>query len=325
MTATDEQIAQFLGDIGWYEARAEKMPADWSSRYYIRLAKTTFTADRNEKAILLVSPPDHDPASINGHKVGDLITINAHLQNIGVRVPEIIAMDEGLGLVLMEDFGRTHLGRLHAKAQKEAYINATNILITLRDHPRATDMKPPLKNYREGHVYKALEFLPDFYAPAKHIDKQAYLQNWDMIMDDLDRHLPYCFTHIDFFAENLMVLPNGEVGVLDYQGAVLGPVGYDLVNLLEDARRDIPTELKAECKALYRGSLADQDQKDAFDQFYDVLAAQFHARVLGQIFKLSETIGRTDLMTHQSRLENYLRQEFKNSPLLKPFLDLNFL
>lgn len=316
--ATEEQIAQFLGDVGWYESRAEVQSADWSSRYYIRLQKTTFTADRTERAILLVSPPDDAPESVAGHRVGDLIRLNTHLHRIGVRVPEIIAMDEALGLVLMEDFGRTHLGRLEGQnaKQQEAYEKATRILMHWRDHPRGLDMMPPLMNYRDGHVYKALSFLPDYYPPARDMDKQAYLTAWDDLMDKAAQDCPQCFTHIDFFSENLMLLDDGQIGVLDYQGAVQGPFVYDLVNLLEDARRSIPQGIKDYCKALYRDSLPDAAHKDAFDLYYPVFAAQFHARVLGQIFKLAETIGRADLLAHRSRLEAYLKAELPQSPLL---------
>jgi hypothetical protein len=320
--ATDEQIAQFLGDIGWYESRAQKQPADWSSRYYIRIHKTTFTADRDEKAVLLVSPPDNSPDSVAGHRVGDLISINTHLHGLGIRVPQIIAMDEALGLVLMEDFGRTHLGRLEGQGQRqlEAYDKATKILIDLRDNERALDIKPPLMNYRDGHVYKALSFLPDYYPPAKNLDKDTYLNAWDEIMDKAEAECPNVFTHIDYFADNIMLLDDKEIGVLDYQGAVKGFMPYDLVNLLEDARRDIPTQVKQHCKKLYRDSLDDEKQREAFDLYYPVFAAQFHARVLGQIFKLSETIGRSDLLAHKVRLECYLRAELKQSPMLAQIL-----
>lgn len=322
--ATDEQIAQFLGDIGWYESRAQKQAADWSSRYYIRINKTTFTADRNEKAILLVSPPDNSPESVAGHRVGDLIKINAHLHNLGVRVPQIIAMDEAMGLVLMEDFGRIHLGRLEGqgKRQLSAYEKATQILIDLQQSPRALDVNPPLINYRYGHVYKALSFLPDYYPPANDLDKDAYLAAWDAVMDKAEKDCPQGFTHIDYFAENLMLLDDGEIGILDYQGAVKGFMPYDLVNLLEDARRDIPQNIKDHCISMYREGLADEAQRQAFDLYYPVFAAQFHARVLGQIFKLSETIGRSDLLAHRVRLESYLKKELSQSPLLKELQEL---
>jgi len=316
MTANNEQIAQFLGDCGWYESRSEKMPADWSSRYYIKLNKTTFTADRDERAILLVSPPDDDPKSVAGHKVGDMIRINGHLHRIGVRVPEIIAMDEALGLVLMEDFGRTNLGRLDGEKQFDAYDKATKILIHMRDDPLGANSKAVTLNYRDGHVYKALSYLPDYYASAKNLDAREYMGAWDAIMDEAENNCPSCLTHIDFFAENLMLLPNDDIGVLDYQGAVVGPFVYDLVNLLEDARRNIPDDIKDHCKSLYRESLNDAQYRQSFDDYYPVFAAQFHARVLGQIFKLSKTLGRTDLIVHQRRLEVYLKKEMGQSQKL---------
>ncbi len=323
---TDYLIKVFLEDCGWHKARRQKIAADWSSRYYIRLT------DGLNRAILLVSPPDDSPASVAGHKLGDLIRINAHLNGLGLSVPRIMGMDEAQGLVLMEDFGTTTLDRAARSGSDEQtaiYEDATRVLCVLRDHPDAlTGIK--LIDYTDGHVYRALRFLPEFYLPSlmerertqtdlnAAADTDAYLSLWADVMLALPPCLP-CLTHIDFFAENLMLLNDrkglNRIGILDYQGAVRGPFVYDLVNLLEDARRNIPDALKLRCKALYTEAL-DTQAKQAFDVWYPVIAAQFHARVLGQIVKLSVVNGRDDLLKHRARLEAYLSHELASTPAL---------
>lgn len=309
----DYMIDVFLDECGWQKARRVKMGADWSSRYYIRLTSGY------EKAILLVSPPDDDPASVAGHKVGDVIRINGHLHRLGLSAPRIYGMDEGQGLVLMEDFGTTMLERVKGADQKDAYVAAAQVLKTFRDHPEALDIK--LIDYYDGHVYKALRFMPEFYMPAVlgHTgDVAAYLSLWTDVLMNLPP-CPTCFTHIDFFAENLMWLPErggtDRVGILDYQGAVKGPFVYDLVNLLEDARRLVPDDVKAAARAACTDGLSPED-RELFDLWYPVMAAQFHARVLGQVFKLSAVNGRDDLMKHRTRLEGYLSRELASVPAL---------
>lgn len=315
MSISEGEILRFLEDCGWHTARRNNIPADWSSRYYIRLDEGT------NKAILLVSPPDHDPKSVAGHKLGDLIMINMYLADLGLSVPNILAMDEGLGLVLMEDFGTNGMEKLPEKQKPQAYEEATRLLCRLRVQDVPDRLR--LIDYYDGHVYRALSFLPEFY--IEHVtgtaqtdqDIKDYTALWDSLRDALPP-CPRCFTHIDYMAENLIWLDDREgvnrIGVLDYQGAVIAPFTYDLVNLLEDARRIIPHDVKEACKQIYKAELS-TEEAEAFDLWYPVMAAQFHARVLGQIVKLSKVNDRNDLMMHKQRLEDYLKVELQNPAL----------
>jgi hypothetical protein len=102
---------------------------------------------------------------------------------------------------------------------------------------------------------------------------------------------PRGFTHRDYFAGNLLWLPDRpgirQVGVIDFQGASIGHPAYDLVSLLQDARRAIPAAIAERCIARYLAYRPDLDA-DAFRTAYAACAAQRHLRIVGQWVRLAQ-------------------------------------
>jgi len=281
-----DKIQSFLKNTDWDDASIQQFPADWSSRHYARLTK-----QNGDTAILLQSPPDDSPDSVIGHKIGEWVKINQHLKSLGLNEPTIFAQDLSQGFVLMEDFGTDTI----VDKGLDAYMAATDVLIKMRDHKNALEID--LLKYEKTHVYNALSFFPDFILKNKNISKE-----WMNIWKSIEEHLPPCpraLTHIDFGAANLMWLPERDdtdkIGILDFQAACDGPFVYDIVNLLEDARRTIPNNIKQTCLDHYCALLSPND-RHAFNTWFPVITAQFHARVLGQIIKLKQDKGRDDLM-----------------------------
>jgi aminoglycoside/choline kinase family phosphotransferase len=101
---------------------------------------------------------------------------------------------------------------------------------------------------------------------------------------------PHGFTHRDFFAGNLFWLPDRDgirrVGVIDFQGASIGHPAYDLVSLLQDARRAIPAAIAARAFERYLAARPELDAV-AFRTAYAACAAQRHLRVAGQWVRLA--------------------------------------
>jgi aminoglycoside/choline kinase family phosphotransferase len=126
---------------------------------------------------------------------------------------------------------------------------------------------------------------------------------------------PPSFTHRDFFAGNLLWLPDRlgvrRVGVIDFQGAAIGHPAYDLVSLLQDARRVIPAEIEARCMARYLAARPELDAT-AFTAAYAACAAQRHLRVAGQWVRLAQRDNRPAYLAYGPHtwalLENALRQ-----------------
>jgi aminoglycoside/choline kinase family phosphotransferase len=325
-------MQNFLKQAGWDDAGLEWRKADWSPRDYARLTKPNGTT-----AILLRSPPDHSPETIIGHQLGHWLVMNRHYKQLGLNAPDILATDEAQGLVLMEDFGDETI----AKKGEAAYLKATEILIQMRDHPKAlssraqsrdlnsnkldpstSGAKTPfaqddnlLLRYEDSHVYKALRFYPQYILKG---DK-SLTQEWFKLWREVENSLPPCpqaLTHIDYAAQNLMWM-DGEIGIIDFQASCKGPFVYDIVNLLEDIRLGIPETIKTSCQSRYCAALS-PDDKALFETWYPVITAQFYARILGQIMFLSEQKGRDDLMQYYDSTSKRFDRLLKNNETLKP-------
>lgn len=309
------QHHDFLSRNGWGDADILPVTSDWSPRKYFRLGK------RGATAILLQSAPDHDPASLAGHKLGDFVRLAGHFAHLGLHTPEIYAADPQQGYLLLEDFGDITIES--ADVEKTGYETAVDALAILREHPDA--LATALIRYHDGHVHRALRFFPEYYAQEHYArehgraDIAGWLDAWAQVEAALPA-CPQCLTHIDWKAGNLHWLPGfeglGRLGVLDFQGAVIGPFVYDIANLLEDARRNLSPELKKHLIDRFRARLP-ADMRDLFDAWYPVIAAQFHARVAGQAIKLAQEKGRADMLALVPRLEAYLRPAMQ-LPVLAP-------
>jgi len=148
---------------------------------------------------------------------------------------------------------------------------------------------------------------------------EEYLSVWQGIENSLPP-CPQGFLHIDYHFENLMWLPKEKglrgCGILDFQGAMTGPLPYDLANLLEDARVDVGAKLRRDMLARYCADM-DAKEKEIFANWYRVLATQFHCRVAGQFIRLAVRDGKDRYLAHLPRVANYLKEGLKH-PVLAP-------
>lgn len=287
--------------------------ADWASRRYFRVS----AGDKN--FVLLESVPDHLPTATMGHKVSAFIRINRLLHDKAIRVPEIFAADEREGYVLLEDMGDTTVNAaLDAGADAMAlYGAATDVLIGMRDHIGPDDLHGfPL--YKDSYIHKGKQRIVDWYIPATRREKNGddllagYLKAWDEVCAKIPPP-PTGFIHGDFHPGNLMLLEDGTCGVLDFQDAMAGPAPYDLANLLENIRRDVPLPVFNAMLSRYGGG-------EEFRTWFRVMAAQFHCRIIGQVIRLSVLSGKNELLAYMPRIQNYLREGLKD-PALKPLAD----
>lgn len=270
----------FLGGTEWAEARVSLLAGDASNRAYHRLTKP----DSGETAVLMDAPPEKD------EDVRPFVRIARYLKSIGLSAPDILAIDEAHGFLLLEDLGDA----LFAKAipndpplEPELYAAATDALIALHRETPPADLAaydPPLMA-----DMAALAF--DWYAAhttGQGTDRREAFH--DAIRDVLTRHAPETDVLIqrDYHAENLLWLPErsgvARVGLLDFQDAMLGHPAYDLVSLLQDARRDVPPEIETQMIARYVAATgADPDR---FETAYRCLGAQRNLRILGVFARL---------------------------------------
>ncbi len=316
----ENEKRDFLSRAGWEGSAEARVGEDWSQRNFFRLSKGGRTA------ILMQSVPDDDPRVTPGHKLGDYVKISTFLRGLDLSAPEVLAHDLPRGLLLVEDFGDLSLHDLFVRNDrnlKDYYLYATDVLVKLYQESWGNAFGLP--EYNDTHIHKGRTRVISWYAPAILGRKSSaaledeYLAVWDEIEKSLPRP-KQIFQHGDYHPHNLMILDSRmearKIGLIDFQGAMWGAAAYDLVNLLEDARRIVPDDIKAACRARYVEKLS-AEERESFNAWYPVLAAQFHCRVIGQAIRLSVLAGKTRLMEYIPVLQQHLKQDLK-APELAP-------
>ena len=256
-------IDAFLVQEGWADARRTALTGDASFRRYHRLA------DNGRQAMLMDAPPPQED-------IGPFLAIARHLTGLGYSAPEILAEDRDAGFLLLEDFGDSTFTRLLAAGVDETslYNLATDVLIDLHKKPAAEAIPEHVPLYDSGMLLAEAALLTDWFVPAARgkelsaSDAQEYQALWSAILS-LPNGLPETLVLRDYHVDNLMRLDGragiAACGLLDFQDAVAGPVTYDLVSLIEDARRDISPGTAAAVRARYLAAFPDLDRDD-FDR-----------------------------------------------------------
>ena len=285
----DDLVAAFLARHGYTQGDASPLAQDASFRRYLRLQ-----GDR--PAVLMDAPPPED--------VGPFIRIATHLRAIGLHVPAILAADKARGLVLEEDLGDGLLSMLldRGEAPDPLLDAAVDALVVMQ---RAAP--PPGLPAWDAPVMAAttLATLFDWFWPARFGAPPPPAARPDIAaaLGAMLRPVaagPAGFVHRDYFAGNLLQLPGGRVGILDFQGAALGHPAYDLVSLLQDARREIPAAAQQRALARYLAARPELDPA-AFNEAYAACAAQRHLRVACQWVRLALRDGRPQYLVHGPR------------------------
>lgn len=314
----------FLQAHGWAGLPMEPVGEDSAFRRYFRLRKVD-----GKTAILMEAMPDGHPNATPGHSLMDFVRLSGYLRSVGLAAPEVYELDNQEGYLLIEDLGDLSFKRAWAEgvAQRDdLYALATDVLSWLRQNSKPGAIALP--DYYASHVHTGRRRVIDWYLPAVRGQKnpdglaESYLAVWDSIEKSLPP-VPRGFLHIDYHFENLMWMPQrtglGRCGVLDFQGAMVGPVPYDLANLLEDARMDVPVDLRERMLDRYTQAMT-PDESQTFRDWYRVLATQFHCRVIGQFIRLSVRDDKQRYLPMIPRVAGYIEEGLKD-PVLKPLAD----
>ncbi len=290
MTRRDGLIAGFLTRHGFGAARAVPLAQDASFRRYLRLLGGP------RPAILMDAPPPED--------IGPFVRLARHLAAIGLSPPEVIAADPELGLLLEEDLGDDVFPVLLSPATAgELFDAAVEVLLAMQ----RADPPPGLPLWGAAEMARtALGTLLDWWWPAAFGGSAPEAARREigaalevMLAPVVDG--PRGFVHRDFFAGNLVWLADRvglrQLGLLDFQNAAIGHPAYDLVSLIQDARRDIPPEIGERVVHRY---LAAQPELDAsaFRSAMAACAAQRHLRVAGQWVRLARRDGRPHYLVY---------------------------
>jgi aminoglycoside/choline kinase family phosphotransferase len=306
----DRLRADFVRRAGWGDAGERLLAGDASFRKYFRLSRP------RASAVVMDAPPPHED-------VRPFVRIGRHLIGLGLSAPAIYAIDEDHGFLLLEDLGDDTFARVLAAGGEEAevYARATDVLIVLH-RAGAPALLPGLGAYAGEALIDAAMLLPEWYLPAAsgrptpHEETTAYRAAWRACLANLPA-MPDTLLLRDYHKDNLMWLPGRSgvkaCGLLDFQDAQQGNPSYDLVSLIEDARRDVAPAVHAACLARYLGETG-LDAKD-FAAGFALMAAQRHARIIGLFVRLLERDGKPEYLPHLPRVWRMFERALRHDAL----------
>jgi len=308
-----DAMAAFLAANGWGGVAPAMLTGDASFRRYYRLD------DGQRRAVLMDAPPPQED-------VGPYVAVAAILRDLGLSAPEVFAEDRERGFLLIEDFGNDTYTRLLAAGGDETalYTLAIDTLIALQ-RAVATNRLPDLPPYDETRLLAEAALLVDWYAPAvlgapvPVSAREEYLVLWQEILPQAALPGPTLVLR-DYHVDNLMLLHGRSdvraCGLLDFQDAVCGPVAYDLVSLLKDARRDVPPALRAAMTERYLAGFPGIECA-AFDRSAAILAAQRNCKILGIFTRLWRRDGKPAYLRHIPRVWRLIEEDLR-APALAP-------
>ncbi|MFZ3183214.1 MAG: phosphotransferase [Pseudomonas sp.] len=302
--------ADFLALHGFASLTPLALPADASARRYFRLAEAGL--------LLMDSPPASEP-------LGPYLRVADLLCRLGLSAPQVLAADERTGLALIEDFGQDTYTRLLAAGHPELPLYQLAVDCLAQLHQAPASLSAALPAYNAARLAEEYGLFIDWYVPlligaeAAAALRERYLQLFAQACQAVASRREALVLR-DFHVDNLMLLAGrmgvAACGLLDFQDALQGAAAYDLLSLLEDARRDLPDSLRQQMLSRYLGQRPELDAA-AFNADYQVLAAQRHAKVLGIFVRLAQRDGKKHYLSHLPRtLGLFIRA--LDAPALQP-------
>lgn len=284
---------EFLARAGWGGAVITPLAGDASFRRYFRIL------GRDGNAVLMDAPPPHEDTR-------PFLAVADHLHRLGFAAPRILARDTDAGLVLLEDFGDDRMREaLDADPTREdaIYTQAIDLIRDLHQHPGG-DLLP----YDMAVYQREAGLFVEWYMPAVGLEvAPGWTEAWAAALAPI-AHDHSTTVLRDYHAENIMLLPDGSLGLLDFQDALAGHAAYDLVSLLQDARRDVSADLEARMLDYY----GPVDRAA-----YALLGAQRNAKILGIFTRLWKRDGKPRYLAFQPRMWTYLERDLEH-PALAP-------
>lgn len=320
-----EQILQFLSGTDFHGASLQPLPGDASFRRYVRVNKD------GKQAMLMDAPVDKED-------VRPFVAVAQYLSAHGFSAPRIYASHVPHGLLLLEDLGNDSFTLLLKQEvtrndmEYMLYGSAIDLLAQWHDETRnfSKPAQLPLPVYNTALFMREVALFADWFLPqvlgcetALPL-KAEFLAIWERILAIAPLSAGV-LVHRDYHADNLMWLPSREgtarVGLLDFQDGVYGDAAYDLVSLLEDARRDVPQTLAN--AMLTRYITASRADEEKFRTAYAILGAQRNCKIVGIFARLAARDGKLHYLHYLPRVWQHLNHDVQHPRLaeLKRWLD----
>lgn len=295
----------------------EPASADASFRSYWR------THHHGQSWIVMDSPPaQEDPAP--------WLEIGGRLSSAGLHVPQVTAQDLKQGFLLIEDLGsQMYLPALNDDSVDTLYGDAMDALLQMQRDVDVTGMA----EYDGAFLQHELDIMPEWFL-RKHLGhilepgEKNVLGAAFAILVSSALEQPRCFVHRDFHSRNLLITTQNSPGIIDFQGALLGPITYDLASLLRDCyimwdRERVEAWAEAHRQRLQAANLISTDSdRDCFRRWFDLIGLQRHIKVLGIFCRLHYRDGKPGYLADLPRVVDYVIEVAERYPELADFAAL---
>ncbi|RDS84711.1 aminoglycoside phosphotransferase [Dyella monticola] len=319
-TITDRAAARLAwtrAALGDHALTLESASSDASFRSYWR------THHAGRSWIVMDSPPaQEDPRP--------WLKIGQQLTDAGLHVPTVHAHDLEQGFLLIEDLGtRLYLSELKDSNADALYGDAMNALLRMQTRMAYRDLPP----FDHRLLTSGLEVMPEWFL-TRHLGHTPTCDEWDVLeaafraIISNAQEQPRCFVHRDYHSRNLLVVEHNNPGIIDFQGALAGPLTYDLASLLRDAyivwpRARIEAWVEAyRQRLLHTGMIGTAIDRDHFLRWFDLTGLHRHVRVLGQFYRLWYRDGKPGYLADVPRVYAYVISVARSYPELADFAAL---
>ena len=303
---TDQRLEQLKAwvaevlDVTDYEVRPAS--SDASFRRYFRVIVPGATY------IVMDAPPERQD-------LGPYLAVDARLRSFGLQAPEVIDQDLAQGFLLLSDLGdRTYLSVLNAANADRLYDEALAALRVLQIGGRLDPgFLPP---YDAALLRRELAIFPEWYlgrhlGVAPDASHRAVFEQVEKVLVAAALEQPRVWVHRDYHSRNLMLTPDNNPGILDFQDAVYGPVTYDLVSLLRDCYIAWPHERISDWLEMYYSDARDMGlpvggNLRRFRRWFDLMGVQRHLKAAGIFARLHHRDGKSGYLADLPRTLGYV-------------------
>ena len=303
--------------------RIVRASEDASFRRYFRVTSTS-----GATAIVMDAPPPQED-------VRPFVNMTHLLADGDVHAPQLLAADEARGFLLLGDMGgTTYLSELqtaNAERRDTLFADATATLVQLqRIDPRRS--RTPLAHYDAALLRREIALFPDWYldrhynAALSDEEKNALERVYAALIANALAQ-PTVLVHRDYMPRNLMVTPERNPGVLDYQDALIGPITYDVASLMRDAflSWEEPQVIDWVVRYWDQAKKAGLPVRADFSEFYremEWMGLQRHLKVLGIFARINYRDGKPKYLADTPRFVAYVRHVAKRYQAFAPLLRL---
>jgi aminoglycoside/choline kinase family phosphotransferase len=314
-TKTDQRLDQadaWLQGLG-VEIQSDflDVAGDASFRRYFRVQ-----VDGVSRVLMDAPPP--------GENVDPFIDVAKRLRTAGLHAPEIIHADRQNGYLLLEDLGDDlYREILDTDSVDQLFPDLFRILKTMALEVDSRD----LHGLSDAMLRFEMNLLPNWYLDhhRKTMSREMFNTHWDAFCDliiDSALSQPQCFVHRDFHSCNLLRVSASEIGIIDFQDAVIGPVSYDLISLIWDRYIRWPRAGIENWIEQFRVELGLDIEPELWLRYCDLMGLQRNIKIVGIFARLHYRDGKKGYLEMIPRFYAYITETLKRYPEFKQILSI---